>query len=316
VDLNVDIIDDASTDDTELVGSELVAEDQRVTYQRHTRNLGHIATYNEGLTRARGTYSLLLSADDMLAPGALRRAIDVLDGHPDVVLLYGEAIEFRGSPPDVVSSCASPGVRIWEGSEFIAKSCTEIWNPISCPAAIVRTSVQKAVGGYLPSLPHAGDREMWLRLATRGRVAELRGVAQAYYRLHENNMHKRWFHDFLVNDREFRIAYETFFIGSAEYIEGNGELHRECSRRLAERGIWWGYGKLRQRQFRGALACLRYSLSTWEGCREDEISIRNVMHLVKPISYAVRQRYHRKREVKRRTRLSIDAGSGDKVTDS
>ena len=37
VDLNVDIIDDASTDDTESVGSALASEDQRVTYQRHVR---------------------------------------------------------------------------------------------------------------------------------------------------------------------------------------------------------------------------------------------------------------------------------------
>jgi glycosyltransferase involved in cell wall biosynthesis len=77
VDLNVDIIDDASADDTESIGSALASEDQRVTYQRHVRNLGHIATFNEGLERADGTYSLLLSADDMLAPGALRRAVDV-----------------------------------------------------------------------------------------------------------------------------------------------------------------------------------------------------------------------------------------------
>ena len=34
---------------------------------------------------------------------------------------------------------------------------------------------------------------MWLRLATHGNVAELRGSVQAFYRLHDLNMHRRWF---------------------------------------------------------------------------------------------------------------------------
>ena len=313
VDLNVDIIDDASADDTGLVGSALAAEDERVTYRRHARNLGHIATYNEGLARAGGTYSLLLSADDMLAPGALRRAVDVLEGRPDVALLYGETVEFRDTPPDEASA-APPAVRIWGGAEFVAQCCREVWNPISTPAAIVRTSVQKSVGGYLPSLPHAGDREMWLRLSTRGRVAELTGVVQAYYRLHDDNMHRNWFHDFLVNDREFRTAYETFFINSAALIENRDELWRQCSLRLAERGIWWSYGKLRRRQFRGALDCLRYAVSTWDDCPEEEIGIRNVIDVVKPISYAVQQRRRRKQEAKQRKFSLVDVSeNGDAI---
>jgi glycosyltransferase involved in cell wall biosynthesis len=305
VDLNIDVIDDASDDDTQTVGTALAAEDGRVTYTRHERNIGHIATYNEGLDRAVGTYSLLLSADDMLAPGALRRAIDVLDERSDVALLYGEVLQFQDIPPDV-PSLAHPAVHIWEGAEFVARCCTEVWNPISTPGAIVRTSVQKSVGGYLPSLPHAGDREMWLRLATRGRVAELRGAVQAFYRVHDNNMHRKWFYDFLVNDREFRTAYETFFADSAPFIENYDELRLQCSRGLAERGIWWSYHKLRLRQFRGALECLRYSVSIWEDLPEDEIGIRNVTDVVKPLSYAVLQRHHRKREAKRRLLSPID----------
>lgn len=297
VELNIDIIDDASTDDTESVGSALAAEDRRVTYQRHARNLGHILTYNEGLERAEGTYSLLLSADDMLAPGALKRAVDVLEACPDVGLLYGEAAQFRDSPPNT-STAAPPTVRVWEGADYIAKSCTEVWNPISCPTAVVRTSVQKSAGGYLPSLPHTGDVEMWLRLAARGGVAELIGVVQAYYRVHDENMHKRWFHDFLLNDREMRTAFETFFIDSAGLIGNHEELRRQCRHRLAERGIWWGYGKLRHRQFRGALDCVRYSVSVWHDCPEDEVGIRNLIDVVKPINYAVRQRHYRKVEAK------------------
>jgi glycosyltransferase involved in cell wall biosynthesis len=295
VDLDIDIIDDASTDDTESVGSALAAEDERVTYHRHERNIGHIATYNEGLGRAGGIYSILLSADDMLAPGALGRAIGVLDENPDVVLFHGKHAVFRDTPPETASG-RRPGVRIWEGQEFIEHCCREVWNPVSCPTVIVRTSAQKSVGGYIASLPHSGDMEMWLRLATRGRVAELRGVVQAFYRVHETNMHKNLYYDFLVNDRQLRAAYETFFAGSAAFMDNRDELRRQCARAFSERGIWWSYLKLCKGQLRGAWECLRYSVSAWRDCPEDNVHMWKVRDVVEPISYAVHQRQRRRRE--------------------
>src|SRR5436305_2109319 len=74
VDVRVLIIDDASQDSSQEIAQALAREDSRVEYRRHTANLGHIETYNEGVRWIRAKYSLLLSADDMLTPGALSRA--------------------------------------------------------------------------------------------------------------------------------------------------------------------------------------------------------------------------------------------------
>src|SRR5262245_4914881 len=82
VDVRVLIIDDASSDDTPTVGRELAA-DPRIEFRRHKQNIGHIATYNEGIEWTSGDYLLLISADDMLAPGAVARAAAVMDRHPD-----------------------------------------------------------------------------------------------------------------------------------------------------------------------------------------------------------------------------------------
>ena len=81
--VSVLIIDDASPDQTEEVARELVAQDSRVAYRRHESNRGHIATYMEGWEWADGDYVLLLSADDLLTPGALERAVAALDAHPE-----------------------------------------------------------------------------------------------------------------------------------------------------------------------------------------------------------------------------------------
>jgi hypothetical protein len=206
---------------------------------------------------------------------------------------------------------------MWEGAEFIAHCCKEIWNPVNTATAVVRTSIQKAVGGYLSNLPFAADLEMWMRLATRGCVAEITDSIQAYYRVHDNNMSKQYWNDSLVNDREVRAAFETFLTNSAAFIEDREQLRRQCSRSLAERGIWWGYRQLRQRQFRGTLDCLRYSVSVWNDCPEDEIHIRDATDVVKPVSYAVRQRHQRKRAAKRKTLSPSDTPENyDKITAS
>ena len=64
VDVRVLILDDASPDETEMVGRRLERADSRVEYRRHAANRGHIATYNEGIRWATGDYVQLLSPAD------------------------------------------------------------------------------------------------------------------------------------------------------------------------------------------------------------------------------------------------------------
>ena len=58
------IINDASSDNSREVATELARQDSRVTFLDHARNKGHIASYNEGIEWLSGEYYLLLSADD------------------------------------------------------------------------------------------------------------------------------------------------------------------------------------------------------------------------------------------------------------
>ena len=104
VDVRVLIIDDCSPDNTSQVAAELMRQDGRVEYRRHETNRGHIDTYNEGLLRwAESPTCLLLSADDLCARGALRRAIEIFAIHTDVGLVHGHQIAFAAEPPQ--ASC-------------------------------------------------------------------------------------------------------------------------------------------------------------------------------------------------------------------
>jgi glycosyltransferase involved in cell wall biosynthesis len=76
-----------------------MAKDSRVHYVRHQTNIGHIATYNEGIEWASADYMLLLSADDIVLPGAFARAMNLMDRHPNVGMTFGRAIDFSGDIP-------------------------------------------------------------------------------------------------------------------------------------------------------------------------------------------------------------------------
>ena len=71
----------------------------------------------------------------------------------------------------------------------------------------MRTSSLKRVGAFDPRLPHAADMELWLRLAANGEVGFIRGVDQAFYRLHTTNMRKGF--NQLFDLRERLAVYQT-----------------------------------------------------------------------------------------------------------
>lgn len=92
------IVDDASPDGSGDVADRIARSSSNVQVVRHAQNRGHITTYNEGLAVGDSTYLLLLSADDMLAPGALKRATTIMDRHASVGLVYGFAPDFVWPP--------------------------------------------------------------------------------------------------------------------------------------------------------------------------------------------------------------------------
>lgn len=191
VEVEVIVVDDASTDDSAAVAEALHSEDPRVRLIRHARNRGHIATYNDGLAAVTGDYVMLLSADDLATPGALPRAVALFEAEPSVGLVYGGVLPFSSRLPP----CRTAGSRwiVWRGPDWLRARCRSGYNVVASPEVMLRMSVLRQIGGYRADLPHAGDFEMWMRAAAAADVGFLAGVDQAYYRKHDNNMHRRSF---------------------------------------------------------------------------------------------------------------------------
>jgi len=230
------IIDDCSPDNTPEIAKQLCAEDSRVEYRRHQVNRGHIVTYNEGLLEwAKADYCVLLSADDLLTAGALNRAAFVMDNHPDVGFVYGGAIRFRDSSA-LSSIAATDGERrILPGTDFIREVCDVGENLIPTPAVVVRTRIQQTAGGYRPELPHSGDLEMWLRLATRGAVGVL-DTNQALRRMHGENMCTQY--RGLKDLTELKNAFDTFFANDGAALSVSSQCRKQAIRSLAQEAFW------------------------------------------------------------------------------
>jgi glycosyltransferase involved in cell wall biosynthesis len=255
VDIRVLIIDDASPDNAAEIGAQLGHSDPRVTLLKHSVNKGHIATYNEGIEWASADYVLLLSADDYLLPGSLNRAATIMDNHPEIGFVFGKAVEFidkaaayrRDTPANAAiddligddNSCILSGIAFINA--FASRGSV---NFISTPTAVVRTSLQKRVGGYRAELPHSGDWEMWLRLSANAHVGVVPDY-QAVYRLHDSSMSGGYSaHKGLADIEQRRAALDVFFNSYSHALPNPAELFRSLMAPLAlsaVKGASWAF---------------------------------------------------------------------------
>ncbi|MBL0373810.1 glycosyltransferase [Rhizobium sp. KVB221] len=238
VDVRVLILDDASPDNTPEIGTALASRDARVAYRRHEANKGHIATYNEGIEWASGDLFLLLSADDYLLPGALSRSSQLMRRMPNLGFTFGNALI---AEPDGTTRRFNPlggnvpHLQVLPGSEFIRLSGAT--NIVPTPTAVVRTALQKQVGGYHIELPHAGDMEMWLRLASHAGVGFI-SEDQAIYRRHASNMSLDYYTESILPDLQQRKkAFEILFRHGADNLKEDEKLRRFLTEDLGREAL-------------------------------------------------------------------------------
>lgn len=259
VEVDVLVVDDASTDGSGLLAQELADLDRRVRVIRHDQNQGHIATFNEGIGAAEGDYVVLLSADDRLTDGSLGRATALLEAHPDVGFAYGRASNWRGG------AVADPGPvtawSIWPRGAWLEERCRGADNVIASPEVVVRTSVQHRLGDYRDDLPHTADLEMWLRIAGVAAVGRVDGPDQALWRVHESNM--SWSFDDLADLQQLEAAFDHVLVDEATGAEAPAlrELVRpQLARHALHRGL---HLHLRGAQEATVDDLVRFALTVW-----------------------------------------------------
>lgn len=187
-DLEVILLDDASTDETAEIAA---AYADRVQYVRQPANLGIYANVNDGLGRARGEFVATYHADDIYLPTIVEAQVAYFEAHPEVGAVFCSDIfvdaegreygrlalprEVRGEQPLAHATVVNALLRY--KNRFLV-----------CPTAMVRASVYREVGRYDQSrFRNTADLEMWLRISRRYRLAVLESHLMKYRHFHNSS---------------------------------------------------------------------------------------------------------------------------------
>jgi glycosyltransferase involved in cell wall biosynthesis len=179
VELEVVVVDDASTDETPAVLAH--ADDPRLRVIRLETNVGVTRARNIGLEAASGKWVAFLDDDDIWAPRKLRWQLDAAGQCGEDVFVYGGAVTIDdsfgiiryGTPPDPESLATKLLV-----SNVIPGGCSNV---------IARTALARRVGGFDERLSQLGDRDLWIRMAHAGKAIACQSIVVAY-RSHLGNM--------------------------------------------------------------------------------------------------------------------------------
>ncbi len=84
------VVDGASPDDTSLVMAGYTAAYPEISYFRELVNSGVDADFDKAVVYAKGEYCWLMTDDDLLRPGAIKRVLLALGGESDLIIVNAE----------------------------------------------------------------------------------------------------------------------------------------------------------------------------------------------------------------------------------
>ena len=156
VPFNLAVMDGGSTDHFNQAVQEYV---DIIAFMRSRPDGGQARAIADGIEMISGDIISWLNADDYYFPGVLDKVVSVFEKHPEIDVVYGDAIHVK---PDGAFMSYFPAIQ-----EFDAKKL-----PYSCyicqPTCFVRRSAYEAAGGINPALKYTMDWDLWCRLAANG----------------------------------------------------------------------------------------------------------------------------------------------------
>ncbi|WP_254808245.1 glycosyltransferase family 2 protein [Natronosalvus amylolyticus] len=176
-DLEVVVVDDGSTDETQSVLAGY--DDSRVRPIVHATNRGANVARNTGIEYARGEYIAFLDSDDTWHPEKLERQLETLADRSEVwVGTYCDStFELSGPAGPIQSFVASVLARgdaeptREGGEELIGEILADNVQPGAGSTLLVRACVAREAGGFDETLDRFQDPEFCLRVLEHGKLA-------------------------------------------------------------------------------------------------------------------------------------------------
>jgi glycosyltransferase involved in cell wall biosynthesis len=204
------IVSDNSPDNTEEVVKAF--DDPRIRYYRNDPNLRLPRTLNRGFSLAAGDYLTWTSDDNMLAPEAIARMVEVLnEGEADFV--FADYHEFADTDAGGAPRDMKP-VRLPDSPDM-AKG-----NSIGACFMYTR-KVYERIGDYDPDLFLNEDYDYWMRIARRFRIKHIPELLY-YFRRDEDSLYCSRFAE--VRAGSLLVRYKNRFLGAEDVLGGMVDL--------------------------------------------------------------------------------------------
>ena len=164
-DLEVVVVDDASTDGSPQVLRERFGHEPRVRLALFEDNKGVSGNFNRGLDAAVGRYVGYCCADDEWLPDHVATVLPPLEASPSVALAYSRARQLGGEgeaidAEEAIGFGSCPDSELWErlvrGNNFVPFVST-----------LFRRDLALEMGGFREDARILQDYALWLRLAAR-----------------------------------------------------------------------------------------------------------------------------------------------------
>jgi glycosyltransferase involved in cell wall biosynthesis len=157
-DVEVVVVDDASTDDTARVCADL----GNIKYVRLEENVRQAAARNAGIAVSSGQFISFLDDDDLRLPRSLDKQIEVLSAFPEAAFIYGQVMLREPNGTGVIKGIHP--ATCWTGDIFWQLLAG---NFIHIPSVVLSRRRFEEIGGFDPLLTGVEDWDLWLRLSER-----------------------------------------------------------------------------------------------------------------------------------------------------
>ena len=163
-DLEVIVIDDCSSDDTEQIISSI--HDERIRYFRNTTNLGAAGSRNQGVSLANSPLIAFLDSDDSWHSHKLMRQMEYWKIHPEFDMIYCAYLLHRRDH----TTCKVPYANTIGNLEGDLFPTLLLNNTIGTPTLLMKKEDFISLGGFDTQMQALEDWDMVLRFSQNHQI--------------------------------------------------------------------------------------------------------------------------------------------------
>lgn len=172
------IVNDCSTDDSELIIRKFLQQDSRIRYFKTDKSSGSpVLPRNIGIENAKGRYIAFLDSDDAWLPNKLETQLKMFEQYEDMAICF--------SNYEKMTDKGERNNRIVQAPVITSYKQLLLGNVIGCLTAVYDT--EKVGKVFFQNHSHE-DYILWLEILKKGYTARNTNTVEALYRVRENSV--------------------------------------------------------------------------------------------------------------------------------